>query len=123
MPRTPLLTAALLALGLVAACAGSRWARAPKVVFPISAEAADRVMHDAMAEQFGAQSIHRVSYPLPGYRCDETVVKRVGTRGRTRAGETVDGFSFQGKGNGSQAVLALIARLAAEVAEPLPVRD
>ena len=114
---------ALIAVFLLAACASSSFAKAPKLVFPITAEEADKVMYDAMVEEFGVASIHRVSYPVPGYRYAETTVKRVETAGRTEAGEVVTGYAFQSQGHRSQAVAHKVAQLAGRFASALPLAE
>ena len=113
-----LATTALLALG---ACAGSGWSDEPKVVFPITAEEADKVMYDAMVEEFGVASIHRVTYPQAGYRYAETVVRRVETRGRQSDGRVVTGYAFRAQGHRSESVARRVAELARGFAAALPL--
>ncbi len=114
---------ALIALALLglASCAGSGWSKAPKVVFPITAEEADKAMYDAMVEEFGVASIHRVTYPQVGYRYAETTVKRVETSARTESGEVVQGYAFQAQGHRSEAVAQKVAELASAYASALPL--
>jgi hypothetical protein len=114
----PLLALFLVGLG---ACAGSGWSQAPKVVFPITAEEADKVMYDAMVNEFGVASIHRMSYPQPGYRYAETTVKRVQTKGLAESGDVVTGYAFQSQGHRSEAVAQMVAQLASAYAAALPL--
>jgi len=113
---------ALLLAGLPG-CASSGWSKAPKVVFPITAEEADKVMYDAMVDEFGVASIHRISYPQAGYRYAETMIKRVETKGRTESGEVVTGYAFQSQGHRSEAVAQLTAQLASAYASALPLAE
>ena len=112
----------LLGLGL-AGCASSSFAKAPKLVFPITAEEADKVMYDAMVEEFGVASIHRVTFPQPGYRYAETRVLRVETPARTKSGEVVTGYAFQAQGHRSESVAQRVAQLASKYAAALPLAD
>jgi hypothetical protein len=116
----PLLAVLLVGLG---ACAGSGWSKAPKVVFPVTAEEADKVMYDAMVNEFGVASIHRISFPQPGYRYAETKIKRVATKGRTESGEVVTGYAFQSQGHRSEAVAQMVAQLASAYASALPLAE
>jgi len=123
-PLFPLLALIMLGLGLSAcAGAGSGWAKSPKVVFPITAEEADKVMYDAMIDEFGVASIHRVSYPQAGYRYAETMIKRVQTQGRTESGEVVTGYAFQCQGHRSEILARMIAQLASAYALALPLAE
>lgn len=77
-------------------------AREQKMMFPITAEQADRVLQDALTVQFGANMVRRTDDPHPGFEArtgvlgepDVVYAVRVPAKGERPTGEDVDGFTF-----------------------------
>jgi hypothetical protein len=108
-----------------------------KMMFPITAEQADKVMQDALTVQFGADMVRRTDHPHPGYEArtgilgepDVIFAVRVPAKGERPTGEDVDGFAFlvghrrQSPGRRMPQVLDVydrVVELASHVADPLP---
>ena len=100
------------------------------VVYPVTAAQADKILSDSLAEEFGIQSIHRLSYPYVGYRvetgAEAILAVRIPAVGRGENGD-VNGFLFEIKLRGTppaervQAVSHRIVTNGSEQAAPLPL--
>lgn len=102
-------TGMFLCLSLLCGCAGTMSTvrggsdKASAQMFPLSAEAAEKVLATAMAGEFAGSPVSRVEFPNKGYQVtmrsaldSHTVVAyMIPARGRNSAGEVVSGYAFE----------------------------
>jgi hypothetical protein len=107
-------------------------------MYPIDAEAADRVMATAITQQFPGKAIAPVTLPNPGYSAEimfvldrhTITVTALSTKGKKFDGITVDGFAFDVSHHGTmpisgstaaQGLFDRVQALARQEAAPLPL--
>jgi hypothetical protein len=135
---------AVFAVLLVSGCAGTMSTvgqganRSDAQMFPISAEAADKLLATAMAGEFAGSPISRVEFPNKGYQAtirfaldSHTIVAyMIPAKGRAASGEIVQGYAFEVSHSGTMPISgggrakSLFRRVVQDamlVAQPLPL--
>ena len=106
--------AAILLCLLLTACgttAPSDADKGPDLVFPITANVADRILLDAMRPELGSADIVRITAPHMGYKATTVsadnsfavLAFRIPARGQRRSGATVPCFYFEVDGSSGSA--------------------
>lgn len=118
MIKKLMLVGLLAGTALLTGCAGTISTvghgsdKASAQMFPLSTEAADKVIATAMAGEFAGSAVSRVEFPNKGYQAtirfaldSHTIVAyKIPAKGRNSKGEVVPGFAFEVSHSGTMPI-------------------